>query len=195
MIWKIATLLLLISIGAKADDDYYDSDDGQFLPTQLWKYNPSSSKLENIGENWKYEAQRWNLPSEGSTGQIQAASGKVLGVNGNNVELQNSDDSDQQSWTRTNSNSQGYFTLQNPLTGKLLTAESTFDEDLLKVTDTSETGAHGLFEFRGATSYCSGELELIPTINGRRFVKSSDKRSHRFVIKKKQKRIQKWTSF
>ena len=28
MIWKIATLLLLISIGAKADDDYYDSDDG-----------------------------------------------------------------------------------------------------------------------------------------------------------------------
>ena len=74
------------------------------------------------------------MPSEGSTGQIQAASGKVLGIDGNNVVLQNSDDSDRQSWTRTNYNSQGYFTLQNTPTGKLLTAESTFDEDLLKVT-------------------------------------------------------------
>ena len=48
----------------------------------LWRYDPASARLENKAEYWKYEGETWTLPFEGSSGKIQAASGKVLGILG-----------------------------------------------------------------------------------------------------------------
>ena len=56
---------------------------------------------------------------------------KVLGlfvldstIDGTKVLLENSDKSAEQMWYRSVSNSKGYFTLKNPMTGKFLTASS-----------------------------------------------------------------------
>ena len=43
-------------------------------------------------------------------------------IDGTKVLLENSDKSEEQMWYRSVSNSKGYFTLKNPMTGKFLTA-------------------------------------------------------------------------
>jgi hypothetical protein len=54
-------------------------------------------------------------------------------ANGTEVTKQNSDNSNPQQWRRSVENDQGYFTLQNPISGKFLTASSSFDEDILMI--------------------------------------------------------------
>ena len=55
-------------------------------------------------------------------------------ANGTEVTKQNSANSDSQQWSKSVENDQGYFTLQNPTSGKFLTASSSFDEDILMIT-------------------------------------------------------------
>ena len=57
-------------------------------------------------------------------------------ANGTEVTKQISANSDSQQWSRSVENDQGYFTLQNPISGKFLTASSPFDEDILMITGT-----------------------------------------------------------
>ena len=55
-------------------------------------------------------------------------------ADGTEVTKQNSASSDSQQWSRSVENDQGYFTLQNPMSGKFLSASSSFDEDILMLT-------------------------------------------------------------
>mgnify|MGYP002049714669 CR=1 FL=1 len=57
-------------------------------------------------------------------------------ANGTEVTKQNSAGSDSQQWSRSVENDHGYFTFQNPISGKFLTASNSFDEDVLMITGT-----------------------------------------------------------
>ena len=72
---------------------------------------------------------KWMLPAEGEEGYIQESNGKVLGVLDGSIEsdtevvLQAKNESMKggQLWLRGLANSNGWFTLTNPNSGKLLT--------------------------------------------------------------------------
>jgi len=183
MIWKIFIYFFLVWNGVKAND--YSNN------ALLWRYDPASSKLENKAEYWKYEGETWNLPTEGSSGKIQAATGKVLGIsggstaNGTEVTKQSSANSNSQQWTRSVENDQGYFTFQNPISEKFLTASSSFDEDILMITG-SDSMEQAIFDTPGGQNefFCEGAIQLTPRLGSRKFEKTAEKRSKRFKIKK-----------
>ena len=54
--------------------------------------------------------------------------------NGTGVVLQTPDNSDRQIWSKSATNEDGYFILQNPISGRVLTADSSLDEDFVMVT-------------------------------------------------------------
>jgi len=99
---------------------------------QLWKYDDNTMKLINKNGAWEYLEKTWNLPAEGQTGPINdTKSSQVLGlfgfdstIDGAKVILEAADNSAEQMWYRGTQNSEGYFTLQNPVSRKFLTAKS-----------------------------------------------------------------------
>ena len=88
-------------------------------------------KLEN-GNNgkWKFSEKTWFIPEEQSHGSIKDYStGLVLGHVGDgtdSVVLQEESNplSDGQIWTRSTYDEDGFFTLKNPSSGRVLTSSS-----------------------------------------------------------------------
>ena len=108
---------------------------------QLWKLTNNSYStgyLQNRNGTWKYGDKIFTIPDEGTSGIIKdqvwgIEHGLVLGLmnetllpnnaHGNPVILEekNKQISDGQTWLRSNSDENGWFTLQNPTSGLYLT--------------------------------------------------------------------------
>ena len=77
-------------------------------------------KLENRSiENWKYQDLTWNLPDEGTEGNIEdQTSGKVLGIQNDEIVLEDKEVplSDRQKWLRGTNDEDGWFSMKKPLT-------------------------------------------------------------------------------
>ena len=103
------------------------------FPGQLWKFN-DDMKLMNKNSNWLYQENSWTITAEGSEGNIEdQSSGKVLGLFNNNTELgtmvvlepkKRSVSSEGQKWLRDLADESGWFRLRNPLSGRVLTAQT-----------------------------------------------------------------------
>ena len=98
---------------------------------QLWKFT-NESKLENKGGIWQLNDTQWTLPPQGAEGVIETKnSSKVLGIDnltpesGSDVLLESLDTkkSDVQKWILEQSDEQGWFTITNPKSGLILTAQ------------------------------------------------------------------------
>ena len=99
--------------------------------TQIWRLT-GEMKLENGKEGkWKFDDKVWIVPPEGEISYIKDwSSGKVLGISNivseteKLVVLQSEADplSDNQKWLRSHYDEDGFFTLTNPSSGKILTA-------------------------------------------------------------------------
>ena len=99
------------------------------FPAQLWKYDSDTKVLTNKEGVWTSTDETWNIPANNTEGNIEAASGQVLGLKedataiGTEVILEESDSSDHQLWLQEMGDD-GYFTLKNKVTEKFLTATS-----------------------------------------------------------------------
>ena len=103
------------------------------FPGQRWKFN-DDMKLMNKNSNWLYQENSWTITAEGSEGNIEdQSSGKVLGLFNNNTELgtmvvlepkKRSVSSEGQKWLRDLADESGWFRLRNPLSGRVLTAQT-----------------------------------------------------------------------
>ena len=100
---------------------------------KLWKFDIASKQLSTKKRMWQYQSNNWVLPAEGTSGHIVDSSGDVLDVAMNEanipeyvVTLKNKLDqmNGGQIWLRSQSNSEGYFTLKNQATGKFLTVHT-----------------------------------------------------------------------
>ena len=98
------------------------------FPGLLWKYDEKNHALESKFESWKYSTSKWIIPKDGNTGKIEyEGTTLVLGLEQNStdeftpVSLKTFDNSDHQMWTRSMPTTNGYFTLENKFSGKLLT--------------------------------------------------------------------------
>ena len=98
---------------------------------QLWKLTIDST-LENKGGIWQFSNAQWTLPPQGTEGVIETKnSSKVLGIDnltpksGSVVLLESFDTkkSDVQKWFVEQSDEQGWFTITNPKSGLMLTAQ------------------------------------------------------------------------
>ena len=98
---------------------------------QLWNLT-NDSKLENKGGIWQFSNAQWTLPPQGTEGVIETKnSSKVLGIDnltpksGSVVLLESFDTkkSDVQKWFVEQSDEQGWFTITNPKSGLILTAQ------------------------------------------------------------------------
>ena len=98
---------------------------------QLWKLT-NDSKLKNKGGIWQLSDTQLTLPLQGSEGVIETKnSSEVLGIenltpkSGSVVHLESLDErkSDGQKWLIDQSDEQGWFTITNPKSGLLLTAQ------------------------------------------------------------------------
>ena len=87
----------------------------------------------NKNGGWMYEDKAWNIPAESYNGGIEdQGSGVVLGlldnatVHGSKVDLQDKmrSLSEGQRWTRGIADRSGWFKLKNPLSGRVLTAQT-----------------------------------------------------------------------
>ena len=103
------------------------------FPGQLWKLN-DNMKLINKNGSWIYQDNTWTITAEGSVGCIEdQASSKVLGLFNDCKDLgtlvileskKRSVCSEGQKWLRSMTDEHGWFRLKNPLSGRVLTAES-----------------------------------------------------------------------
>ena len=113
------------------------------------------------------EINKWIIPNEGETGYIEDIdSGSVLGLLDDSTSTTTTGDKivvfvtkddtfpDGQNWSRGKTDSNGYFTLQNPTTKKFLTASSS---DSLKIK--GNNGVINIFEMINPPSEAS---RLIP---------------------------------
>ena len=92
-------------------------------PSQLWKLN--NGKLENKGGSWIWKDKIWNIPNEGEEGIVkEKGSGKVLEPDATFEDL-TAEGKDAQKWSRSKNDLNGWFTLTNLETGKVLTAPNT----------------------------------------------------------------------
>lgn len=100
---------------------------------KLWKFDIASKQLSSERGLWQYQSNKWVLPAEGTSGNIVDSSGDVLdiamneaNIPGSVVTLKNKLDqmNDGQIWLRSQSNSEGCFTLKNQATGKFLTVHT-----------------------------------------------------------------------
>ena len=98
---------------------------------QLWSLT-NDFKLKNKGGIWQFSNTQCTLPPQGAEGVIETRhSSKVLGINnlppkpGSVVLLEplNTNKSDVQKWLVEQSDEQGWFTITNPKTGLILTAQ------------------------------------------------------------------------
>ena len=89
-------------------------------------------KLKSKGGIWQFNNTQWTLPLPGIEGVIETKnSSKVLGIDnltpesGSNVLLESLDTkkSDVQKWFVEQSDEQGWFTITNPKSGLILTAQ------------------------------------------------------------------------
>ena len=87
----------------------------------------------NKNGSWMYQDKTWNIPAESYDGGIEDQdSGDVLGlldnatVHGSKVDLQDKmrSLSESQRWTRGIADRSGWFKLKNPLSGRVLTAQT-----------------------------------------------------------------------
>ena len=113
----------------------FDPNDkwGDFLGQQ-WNHLKHSKQLvnKNIGREWKYGKKKWIIADEGTEGTIEDQdSGYVLGLVENSntnagtmviLQEKNASTIGTQTWLRTKANSEGFFLITNPATGKVLTA-------------------------------------------------------------------------
>ena len=100
---------------------------------QLWKLN-DDMKLINKNGNWIYQDNTWTITAEGSVGNIEdQSSGKVLGLLNDGKDVgtlvileskKRSLCSEGQKWLRDMNDENGWFRLKNPLSGKVLTAQT-----------------------------------------------------------------------
>ena len=89
--------------------------------------------LMNKNGSWMYQDKEWHIPAESYDGGIEDQdSGDVLGlldnatVHGSKVDLQDKmrSLSEGQRWTRGIADRSGWFKLKNPLSGRVLTAQT-----------------------------------------------------------------------
>ena len=99
---------------------------------QLWRFT-SEMNLMNKNGSWIYQDKEWHIPAESYDGGIEDQdSGFVLGlldnntVHGSMVDLQDKmrSLSESQRWTRGIADRSGWFKLKNPLSGRVLTAQT-----------------------------------------------------------------------
>ena len=100
---------------------------------QLWKLT-NEMKLINKNGNWMHDNLAWTITAEGSEGNIEEqSSGKVLGLLNDATDIgtpvgleskKRSVSSDGQKWLRDIADVNGWFRLKNPLSGRVLTAQS-----------------------------------------------------------------------
>ena len=99
---------------------------------QLWRFT-TEMNLMNKNGSWMYQDKVWNIPAESYNGGIEDQdSGDVLGllddatVHGSKVDLQDKmrSLSESQRWTRGTADRSGWFKLKNPLSGRVLTAQT-----------------------------------------------------------------------
>ena len=91
-------------------------------------------KLINKNGNWIYQDNTWTITAEGSVGNIEdQSSGKVLGLLNDGKDMgtlvileskKRSLCSEGQKWLRDMNDENGWFRLKNPLSGKVLTAQT-----------------------------------------------------------------------
>ena len=90
-------------------------------------------KLVNKNGGWEHLDKLWNLPSEGYEGHIEdQASGDVLGLwndataLGTMVGLEPKDQpqSNEQKWVRGLADTNGWFRLKNPCSGRVLSVQT-----------------------------------------------------------------------
>ena len=91
-------------------------------------------KLINKNGNWMYQDNTWTITAEGSVGNIEdQSSGKVLGLLNDGKDMgtlvileskKRSLCSEGQKWLRDMNDEDGWFRLKNPLSGKVLTAQT-----------------------------------------------------------------------
>ena len=98
---------------------------------QLWNFT-NDSKLKNKGGIWQFSNTQWTLPLQGIEAVIETKnSSKVLGIDnltpksGSVVLLESLDTkkSDVQKWIVEQSDEQGWFTITNPKSRLILTAQ------------------------------------------------------------------------
>jgi len=96
-------------------------------PAQLWKLNENKKLQNGLASTWEFGDKIWEIPSEGSEGYIKdISSGMVLTIEGSMIKLENEGVSlDKQMWIKGASNSEDWFTLSNPSSGKFLTSIKT----------------------------------------------------------------------
>ena len=103
-----------------------------FMTGQLWRFT-SEMNLMNKNGSWMYQDKEWHIPAESYNGGIEDQdSGDVLGlldnatVHGSMVDLQDKmrSLSESQRWTRGIADRSGWFKLKNPLSGRVLTAQT-----------------------------------------------------------------------
>ena len=95
--------------------------------TAQWTQDETDKKLTNRNFNFEHKDIAWNIPASGATGYIEdTATGNVLGRHNawNNdtivLEAKSVPESDEQKWVRSISDSNGWFTLTNKASGKVL---------------------------------------------------------------------------
>ena len=91
-------------------------------------------KLMNKNGDWIYQDNAWTITAEGSVGNIEdQSSGKVLGLLNDGKDMgtlvileskKRSLCSEGQKWLRDMNDENGWFRLKNPLSGKVLTAQT-----------------------------------------------------------------------
>ena len=91
-------------------------------------------KLMNKNGDWIYQDNAWTITAEGSVGNIEdQSSGKVLGLLNDGKDMgtlvileskKRSLCSEGQKWLRDMNDEDGWFRLKNPLSGKVLTAQT-----------------------------------------------------------------------
>ena len=93
---------------------------------QLW--NLINGKLANKSSVWKSNNEWFFKPAEGSLVFVENSKSNVLGVEGHAVVVQKfSENNHEQMWEISNAgvaNNEGYFTLKNSASKKVLTAAS-----------------------------------------------------------------------
>ena len=99
--------------------------DVQNITEQLWKMN-SEGKLVNkrFQSNWEHYENVRVVPDENTSGHIEAINEEVLDIDMQKVIMKPKKALKQQTWHRSNSNQNGWFSLKNAKSGKFLTAES-----------------------------------------------------------------------
>ena len=91
-------------------------------------------KLINKNGDWIHQNDAWTITAEGLVGNIEEqSSGKVLGLLNDGVDIgtsvileskKRSVCSEGQKWLRSVADEHGWFRLKNPLSGRVLTSQS-----------------------------------------------------------------------